>query len=104
MATIKAGASAAVARSLLNWAVPGAIIQFLGGPQRQLGVLFATGLLILSPVAGWAVLAGILCRIVWERLPGASTEGTQIFGAGVIAGDALFSFFSSVWKNFGIRK
>ena len=45
VATIKAGASADVAWSLALWAIPGAIIQFLGGPRRQLGILLSTGLL-----------------------------------------------------------
>ena len=96
VATIKAGASADVAWSLAMWAIPGAIIQFLGGPKRQLGVLLATGLLIPFPLAGWAVLVGIACRIVWERF--ARGEGMEVFGAGVIAGDALFAFFTSTWK------
>ena len=96
VATIKAGASATVAWSLVTWAVPGAIIQFLGGPKRQLGILFATGLLIPFPRAGWAVLIGIACRTVWERF--ARSEGMEVFGAGVIAGDALFAFFTSTWK------
>ncbi len=96
VATIKAGASSAVAWSLVTWAVPGAIIQFLGGPKRQLGILLATGLLIPFPLAGWAVLIGIACRIVWQRF--ARSEGMEVFGAGVIAGDALFAFFTSTWK------
>jgi uncharacterized oligopeptide transporter (OPT) family protein len=96
VATIKAGASASVATSLLIWAVPGAIIQFLGGPKRQLGILLATGLLIQFPLAGWAVLIGIVCRVLWERF--AKAEGMEVFGAGVIAGDALYSFFTSTWK------
>jgi len=96
VATIKAGASADVAWSLAIWAIPGAIIQFLGGPRRQLGVLLSTGLLILFPLAGWAVLVGIACRVVWERF--AKAEGMEVFGAGVIAGDALFAFFTSTWK------
>jgi uncharacterized oligopeptide transporter (OPT) family protein len=96
VATIKAGASADVAWSLAMWAIPGAIIQFLGGPRRQLGVLLATGLLISFPLAGWAVLVGIVCRVLWERF--ATAEGMQVFGAGVIAGDALFAFFTSTWK------
>jgi uncharacterized oligopeptide transporter (OPT) family protein len=100
VATIRAGASAAVAWQLLIWAIPGAIIQFLGGPRRQVGVLLATGLLIPFPIAGWAVLAGIACRIVWERL--AKAEGMAVFGAGVIAGDSLFAFFQSTWA--AIRK
>ncbi len=100
-ATIKAGVAPGVAWSLFLWAIPGAILQFIGGPKRQIGVLFATGLLINFPMAGWAVLAGILCRLVWERLRGADGEGDmEVFAAGVIAGDALFSFFDSVLKNF----
>lgn len=95
VATIRAGASASVARQLLIWAIPGAIIQFLGGPRRQVGVLLATGLLIRFPIAGWAVLAGIACRIVWERF--AKAEGMEVFGAGVIAGDSLFAFFHSAF-------
>jgi uncharacterized oligopeptide transporter (OPT) family protein len=96
VATIKAGASADVAWSLTTWAIPGAIIQFLGGPRRQLGILLATGLLIPFPLAGWAVLAGVVCRTLWER--SANAEGMEVFGAGVIAGDALFAFFTSTWK------
>jgi uncharacterized oligopeptide transporter (OPT) family protein len=96
VATIKAGTSSAVAWSLVTWAIPGAIIQFLGGPKRQLGVLLATGLLIPFPLAGWAVLIGVACRIVWQRF--ARSEGMEVFGAGVIAGDALFAFFTSTWK------
>jgi uncharacterized oligopeptide transporter (OPT) family protein len=100
VATIKAGASPALALALFIWAIPGAIIQYLGGPRRQLGVLLATGLLIQFPLAGWAVLAGILCRIVWEQFKPDRSETMQIFGAGVIAGDALYSFFSSLARNF----
>jgi uncharacterized oligopeptide transporter (OPT) family protein len=104
VATIKAGASSSVAWSLLIWAIPGAIIQWLGGPKRQIGILLATGLLIAFPLAGWAVLAGIACRIVWERLPGkAAGEGMQVFGAGVIAGDALWSFGHSMYRNAMLR-
>ncbi|WP_336810252.1 OPT/YSL family transporter [Bosea sp. MMO-172] len=103
-ATIKAGVADGVAWQLFIWAIPGAILQFIGGPKRQIGVLFATGLLINFPMAGWAVLAGILCRIVWEKLRGASGEGDmEVFAAGVIAGDAIFSFFDSVSKNFWKR-
>lgn len=103
-ATIKAGVAPGVAWQLFIWAIPGAILQFLGGPKRQIGVLFATGLLINFPMAGWAVLAGILCRVIWEKLRGASGEGDmEVFAAGVIAGDAIFSFFDSVSKNFWKR-
>ena len=103
VATIKAGTSPAVAWSLFLWAIPGAIVQYLGGPRRQLGVLLATGLLILFPLAGWAVLAGILCRIVWEQVTPDEPETMQVFGAGVIAGDALYSFFGSMIRNFAAK-
>ncbi|AOO79166.1 OPT/YSL family transporter [Bosea vaviloviae] len=100
-ATIKAGVAPGVAWSLFMWAIPGAILQFTGGPKRQIGVLFATGLLINFPMAGWAVLFGIVCRLIWEKLRGASGEGDmEVFAAGVIAGDAIFSFFDSVLKGF----
>ena len=103
VATIKAGASPAVAWALFLWAIPGAIVQYLGGPKRQLGVLLATGLLIQFPLAGWAVLAGILCRIVWEQVAQDDTGTMQVFGAGVIAGDALYNFFSSMARNFAAK-
>jgi len=80
----------------MTWAIPGAIIQFLGGPRRQLGILLATGLLIPSPLAGWAVVVGVVCRNLCERF--ANAEGMEVFGAGVIAGDALFAFFTSAWE------
>ncbi|MGO4666739.1 OPT/YSL family transporter [Bosea sp. 2RAB26] len=100
-ATIKAGVAPGVAWQLFLWAIPGAILQFIGGPKRQIGVLFATGLLISFPMAGWAVLAGIVCRLVWEKLRGSTGEGDmEVFAAGIIAGDAIFSFFDSVIKNF----
>jgi len=100
-ATITAGVAPGVAASLLMWAVPGALLQYIGGSKRQLGVLFATGLLISFPLAGWAVLAGIVARIAWERLRGPEGEGDmEVFAAGIIAGDAIFSFFDSVTKNF----
>lgn len=100
-ATIKAGVAPGVAWSLFMWAIPGALLQFIGGPKRQIGVLFATGLLINFPMAGWAVLTGIVCRLIWEKLRGARGEGDmEVFAAGVIAGDAIYSFFDSVLKGF----
>lgn len=97
VATIKAGVAPGVATQLLIWAIPGAIIQFIGGPRRQLGVLLSTGLLIANPLAGWAVIAGIAIRIIALRVWGDKVRGElDVFAAGTIAGDALFSFFSSL--------
>jgi uncharacterized oligopeptide transporter (OPT) family protein len=93
-ASIKAGASAEVARWLFIWAVPGALLQLTGGPGRQLGILLGTGLLLGGPLAGWAVLVGIVLRFLWERLAPKRLLGDMtVFGAGAIAGDALYSFY-----------
>src|SRR5438477_665485 len=100
IATIKAGATADVATALLIWAIPGAIIQWLGGPARQLGILLATGLLIPNPLAGWAVLVGIAIRTTVLRLRGNDASGSmEVLAAGFIGGDALFGFFDSVIKT-----
>jgi len=49
------------------------------------------------PWAGWAVLAGLLLRVVITRRFGAEAETPlNITAAGIIAGDALYSFFSSI--------
>jgi len=99
VSTIEAGASPEIAQQLLLWAIPGAILQLIGGPSRQLGVLFATGLLILSPNACWAVLVGIAIRIIVTRIWKEEAEAPMsIMAAGFIAGDALYSFFNSVFK------
>jgi len=104
-ATIKAGASMDVARQLLMWAIPGAILQFLGGPKRQLGVLFATGLLLLVPYAGWAVITGVVLRLLWSRFAGDGQRSTmEVFAAGVIAGDALFSFYDLGTRYAALKK
>jgi uncharacterized oligopeptide transporter (OPT) family protein len=104
-ATIKAGIAGPAAMSMLLWAIPGALLQLLGGQRRQLGVLFATGLLIAAPLAGWAVLVGVLCRQLWLATSGAEGRTVmEVFAGGVIAGDALFSFFSSVGTNLMRRR
>lgn len=96
VATINAGAVPGIAQSLFLWAIPGALIQFIGGPKRQLGVLLATGLLIANPMAGWAVLVGIVLRVLLEKFGGDKARGDmEVFAGGVIAGDALFSFFNA---------
>lgn len=100
-ATILAGVTPGVAWQLFIWAIVGAILQAIGGSKRQIGVMFATGLLINQPLAAWAVFVAISVRIVWRRLRGPSSEGDmQVFAAGAIAGDVIFSFFDSAIKSF----
>jgi uncharacterized oligopeptide transporter (OPT) family protein len=93
-ATIEAGVSSDIGHQLMIWAIPGALLQLIGGPKRQLGVLMATGLLLMSPAAGWAVAAGIALRVLIVRRWGAAGESAcGTMAAGFIAGDALYSFF-----------
>jgi len=99
VATIKAGANPEIAKYLLLWAIPGAIVQAIGGPDRQLGILFATGLLINYPIAGITVLVALAIR--WAVVQKYKEEGQNILyvlGAGLIAGSTLVSFFTSTLK------
>jgi uncharacterized oligopeptide transporter (OPT) family protein len=101
VATIMAGATPGVAGQLLLWAIPGALLQLIGGPKRQLGVLFATGMLILSPTAGWAVLAGVVLRLIYGKLRGPAAKAEmEVFAGGAIAGDALTGFSTGIMANF----
>ncbi|KFK97657.1 MULTISPECIES: OPT/YSL family transporter [unclassified Serratia (in: enterobacteria)] len=100
--TIEAGAQPGIAFSLLIWAIPGAIVQWIGGPKRQLGVLLATGLLINNPLAGWAVVVGIALRIlIIKRWGDKGRTPMEIMAAGFIAGDALYNFFNSIFSSKG---
>ncbi|HVY15482.1 MAG TPA: OPT/YSL family transporter [Rhodopila sp.] len=100
VATIKAGATPGAVRALLTWAVPGAALQLIGGPKRQLGVLFATGMLIVFPAAGWAVLAGVASRLAYGYLRGGPAQREmEVFAGGVIAGDALTGFYTGIVSN-----
>ena len=93
VSAIKGGSNPAIAHTLLVWAIPGALLQLAGGSRRQLGIMFATGLLLHSPLAGWAILAGLVCRIGWTSLQnGRDRSSLQVFAAGSIAADALLSF------------
>jgi uncharacterized oligopeptide transporter (OPT) family protein len=98
-ATIAAGASPELARSLLLWAVPGALIQWAGGSSRQLGILLATGLLIVNPVAGWTAAAALVVRALLTRRYGPAAETPMYVAAGgFIAGSALVGFGVGAWK------
>ncbi len=97
--TIAAGASPELARSILLWAVPGALVQLAGGPSRQMGVLLATGLLILNPAAGWTAAVALVARGLVLRRWGKEAEGPMyVTAGGLIAGSAVVGFGSGVWK------
>lgn len=92
-ATIRAGSSSHTISQLLLWALPGALLQYLGGAKRQLGVLLSTGMLIMLPLAGWAVLAGLAIRLwLQKQQPERHRAAMSAFAGGVIAGDTLYGF------------
>jgi uncharacterized oligopeptide transporter (OPT) family protein len=97
--TITAGLTDTEAlKAMALWAVPGALVQLLGGPTRQMGMLLGVGLLVGMPGAGWFVLAALAVRLV-VRLrgrnasdaPGAarSRETLAVVGAGLVAGSSV---------------
>lgn len=87
-ATIEAGAGAGVAKWLVIWAIPGAIIQLLGG-SRQVGILFATGLLVGSTINGLTILIALVLRYVLVKRNKENEQTLNILGAGSLAGAAL---------------
>jgi uncharacterized oligopeptide transporter (OPT) family protein len=98
-AAIESGLESGSAAGFLLWAIPGALIQLIGGARRQLGVLLGTGLLILNPVAGWIVLLGVGGRLLLTRGRGDTEKSyLTVLGAGLIAGDALWAFTYSVLR------
>ncbi len=81
--TIEAGSTVEVMKWLAIWAIPGALIQLLGG-NHQAGILFATGFLVGWTEAGVVILIAISIRaIVIHKNP----ERDSIFailGAGAL--------------------
>ena len=93
-ATIEAGAGGDVAKWLLIWAIPGAIIQFLGG-SRQVGILFATGLLVGSTINGLTILIALLIRYILVKKGQRKRADPQYYGCRLLALAALYSFFTA---------
>lgn len=91
--TVAASADASLMKTLLLWAIPGVIIQLVGGPSRMIGVLFATGLLINNPIYGIGVMGAVVVRLIF------GTEFMEIRDAGLIAGDGLYGFFSALIQS-----
>lgn len=101
VATINAGTTPEVLKWLAIWAIPGALIQLIGGPKRQMGVLLATGLLIFMPIAGWTAVAALILRVIILRIFGKGIQGTMyVLAGGFIAGSALMSFATGTAKAY----
>jgi uncharacterized oligopeptide transporter (OPT) family protein len=101
--TIDAGTKGEVAKWLLIWSIPGALIQLFGG-KHQLGILFATGLLVGNIINGLTILLGILIRIIVVRSNKENIQILNIMGAGALAGAAIYSFFTATLGLFGKKK
>lgn len=97
--TIEAGSTVEVMKWLAIWAIPGALIQLLGG-NHQAGILFATGFLVGWTEAGVVILIAISIRaIVIHKNP----ERDSIFailGVGALVGSALRDFSTSMLGLF----
>lgn len=93
-ATAKAAADPELARWLLMWAPAGFVLQILGGPERQIGILLATGLMISNPPAGIAVLVTVAARLALLKALGAERlrDIFYVGGAGAVGGSAIVSF------------
>lgn len=92
--TIEAGAGGDVAKWLFIWAIPGALIQLIGG-SKQVGILFATGLLVGSSINGVTILVALLIRFIVVKRNEEHAQTLNILGAGSLAGAALYSFFTA---------
>lgn len=98
-ATIEAGKSSNIATMLLIWAIPGALLQLIGGARHQIGVLFSTGLMIHYPIAGWTVLAALGARLLLVNVLRVSNDRISTLAGGLIAGDALTSAATALYPT-----
>lgn len=90
---INAGSNPALVKELVLWAIPGIIIQALFG-NKMVGVLFATGLILNNPLYGVGVLLAVVARMLF------GTQFMDVRAAGLITGDGIFGFLSSVLRTF----
>ena len=83
----------------MMWAIPGAILQLIGGSKKALGILCATGLLIKNPIYGVGlVIALIIRKIYYEK----HKDSMELYGAGFVAGDGIYGFFFAIGRSFGL--
>lgn len=92
--TIKAGRNAEILTQLLRWGILGAVIQFVFGSRKTVGVLLATGLLIYSPMYGIGVVVALIYRAFF------GVKAMEMRESGLIAGDGIYSFVMAVIKAF----
>lgn len=97
--TIEAGSTMEVMKWLAIWAIPGAIIQLVGG-EHQTGILFATGFLVGWTEAGVVIIIAILIRAAVVHNHPERDSIFAILGAGALVGSALRDFATSMLGLF----
>ena len=97
--TIEAGSTMEVMKWLVIWAIPGAIIQLVGG-EHQTGILFATGFLVGWTEAGVVIIIAILIRAAVVHNHPERDSIFAILGAGALVGSALRDFATSMLGLF----
>jgi uncharacterized oligopeptide transporter (OPT) family protein len=97
-ATVKAGVHPEIMRQLFFASIFGAVLQFVGGAKRAVGILFATGLLINNPIYGIGLLIALLVRWPLEKKYKPELE---IYGGGFVAGDGIYGFVNALMRTFG---
>jgi uncharacterized oligopeptide transporter (OPT) family protein len=96
-ATVQAGLHPSILNQLLAAGFFGALLQFVGGTKKALGILFATGLLINNPTYGVGLLVALLIRRPLEKK---YSDELEIYGGGFVAGDGLYGFFNAIVRSF----
>lgn len=65
------------------------------GGSKQIGILFATGLLVGSTINGLTILIALVIRYFIVKRNKENEQILNILGAGSLAGAALYSFFTA---------
>lgn len=98
-ATVKAGSHPEILREMAIWAIPGALLQIIGGSKKALGILCATGLLINNPIYGVGLVIALgIRRIFYAK----HREAMELYGAGFVAGDGIYGFIFAIGRSFGM--
>lgn len=98
-ATITAGSHPEILREMAMWAIPGAILQILGGSKKALGILCATGLLIKNPIYGVGLVIALIIRKIYYKT---HKDAMELYGAGFVAGDGIYGFIFAIGRSFGM--
>ena len=88
--TVMSVPDATLLRELALWAVPGVILQAAFG-NRSAGLMLASGLLVNNWMFGVSILLAIGLRLIF------GTKHMGVRAPGLIAGDGLFGFISSIF-------